>query len=73
VALSVSDLQALRDDAIQKKAAGVVNVRFSDGKQVQYVATQDQWQKIIADLNSMITAASGLPEIRFTLPTFRRE
>jgi hypothetical protein len=73
MAISITELQALRDGAVRNKSAGIVNVRFSDGRQVQYVSTVDQWQKIITDLDGMIAAASGKPEVRFTLSTYSRD
>jgi len=74
MAIPVNELQDLRDAAIRNKSAGIVNVRFSDGRSVQYVSTPDQWQKIITDLDAAITQANtGAPEVRFTLPHFSRD
>jgi hypothetical protein len=74
MAIPLPELQQLLDDAKRNKARGVVNIRFSDGRQMQYVSTPDQWQKIITDLDSEIKAAStGTPAVRFTLPHFSRD
>jgi hypothetical protein len=73
MALSVTELQQLRDDAVRNKSAGLVGIHFSDGRSLQYVSTQDQWQKIITDLDSMISAANGATPKRFTLPTYSRD
>lgn len=73
MAISVTELQQLRDDAVRNKSAGLVGMHFSDGRQMQWVSTQDQWQKIITDLDAMISASSGTTRQRFTLPTFSRD
>ena len=73
MALSSTDLQQLRDDAVRNKSAGIVNIHFSDGRAIQYVSTVEDWRKIIADLDEAIAAASGTKPVRFTLPTYSRD
>lgn len=66
MAVSLDDLNTLRDALIRARASGVLTVRDSDGSEITY-KTDGQMAAAIANLESRIAASSSPPiqTIRF--------
>lgn len=71
MAISLSELQSMRDKLQRALFSGTRRVQFSD-RAVEYNSVDDM-RKALADLDAQIATASGAAQTSFTLATHSRD